>query len=444
MSAARIAHGRNAAKKTGLVRRHSARLPLSNLDKVYFPDDRYTKRDVLSYYEKVADIMVPHLRLRPESLNRHPDGIYGKNFFQKDHRIHPDWVTTYLDYSKSPSREIHWLVCNDEETLIYMANLGCIEINPWHSRTSAIDMPDYCLIDLDAKTCPFKTVVKVAIETKQILDDIGATGYPKTSGKTGMHICIPLGARYTFEQSRQLAHLVVQLVQARNPKSTSVIRSPSSRKDKIYLDYLQNARGKTMAAPYCLRPVAGATVSTPLEWEEVNANLDPAKFTIKTAPLRFAQMGDVWKPAIEAPIDLGKCLSVAMDLFDNTSKEAGPSISDNAQRKEMPMPANQWSEKRERQYLYIEQGLEQRGKSKKVAKEIAAHTLNKQRARSGESRSSSKTSTRDISSGGRGSLRSHAGPQGRTKEQLYAEARRRDIRGRSRMTKAELQKALQH
>lgn len=201
------------------------------------------------------------------------------------------------------------MVCNDQETLLYLANLGCIELNPWLSRTGSLNRPDFCLIDLDAKTAPFADVITVAHAAHSILNDLAIPSYPKTSGKTGIHICIPLGANYTFEQSKDLAELLVRLINQSLPQLTSVERTPSKRQGQIYLDYLQNRRGQTMAAPYSVRPVPGATVSTPLKWSEVRKGLDPTRYTIKSIRRRLDTHGDLWKPVLEVGIDMKQVLT---------------------------------------------------------------------------------------------------------------------------------------
>ena len=410
-------------------------LNITHRDKVFWPAEGYTKGDLIDYYQQISHLILPYLVKRPESLNRHPNGIEGKNFFQKDLLSHPEWIETVALHSESGDKEIHWMICNDIDSLLYMANLGCVEINPWHSRIDSLEHPDYCLIDLDAKTCPFEAVVTVALETKSLLDELSIPSYPKTSGKTGIHICIPLEKNYTYQQSLQFAEILVGIIQKRNPKLTSVVRTPSKRKGKIYLDFMQNRAGQTMAAPYSLRPVPGATVSTPLDWDEVNHKLNPSQFNIRSAPKRFEEVGDLWEPVLGKGISMDEVLE---DLLqENEEKNNGT-----GKRKETEMPQKNWSEKRERQYQHIEESLEQQGRSKQTAEEIAARTVNKERARSGESRSASRTSTKDISSGRRGGLRSHSGPKGRTKEQLYREAQKKNIKGRSTMTKEQLEKAL--
>lgn len=285
------------------------RLKLTNLSKTFWPDDGYTKGDVVSYYRDIADVIVPYLKDRPQSLHRHPNGIAEQSFFQKDMAdTPPAWVTTKPIYSESNGKELNWLLCQDEATLVYLANLGCIELNPWHSRVRSLDKPDYLLLDIDAKENDYETVIKVAREVRKVLEKADAESFPKTSGKTGLHVCLPLGQKYDYEQSKQFAQLILTMVHQKLPEVTSLERNPSKRKSHIYLDYLQNRRGQTMAAPYCIRPVPGATVSTPLYWDEVRKGLDPRAFTIETIGQRLEKSGDLWQGVMGEGIDLAKCL----------------------------------------------------------------------------------------------------------------------------------------
>jgi bifunctional non-homologous end joining protein LigD len=302
------AQSNTAAKSTA-----SSELPagkFTNLDKVYWPDEGYTKGDVLRYYHEVAPMILPYLRDRPLVLNRHPNGIKGKSFFQKDvsRQPPPEWVRTAKIYSESNDEELLYVICDDEATLLYAANLGCIELNPWNSRVGTLDNPDYVIIDLDPQDLPFTEVVQAALAVRKLLEKRCGEGYCKTTGKRGLHIYLPLGARYPYDQARQFAEIVARLVHKELPETTSVIRSPALRRHRVYLDYLQNRRGQTLAAPYSLRPVAGARVSTPLQWREVNNKLDPGQFTIETMRRRLDKFGDLWQPVLGKGIDLEKCL----------------------------------------------------------------------------------------------------------------------------------------
>lgn len=300
---------RIAANEKKVVEINGRRLELTNLDKVFWPEEGYTKGDLIDYYRAVAPVILPHLKDRPQSLRRSPNGIEGESFFQKDvGDIVPDWVKTVEVRSESEEKEIRYMLCQDEAALVWMANLGCIEINPWNSRYQNPDNPDYVVLDLDPLDIDFRYVVEAALATREILDQAGAKGYCKTSGATGLHIYIPVQAKYSTEQVQQFAHLINMLVHARIPKTTSLERMPAKRSRKVYLDFLQNRRGQTMAAAYCIRPRRGATVSAPLGWDEVGESLDPAMFHIRNMPQRVREKGDLWKPVIGKGIDMEKCL----------------------------------------------------------------------------------------------------------------------------------------
>jgi bifunctional non-homologous end joining protein LigD len=301
----------NAEQTEKKVTINKMELKLTNLDKIYWKKEGYTKRDLLNYYHEITPYMLPYMKNRPQSLNRHPNGIDGMSFFQKnvEGKV-PDWVETFAEFSESNQETIHYFVCTNEASLIYLANLGCIEMNPWHSTTKKPDNPDYCLIDLDPHETNFDAVIETAQAVKKVLDQLKIPAWCKTSGATGLHICIPLGAKYTYDQSRQLAELLANLIHREVPSFTSVERSPSKRRRKVYLDYLQNSKGQTVACVYSARPKAGATVSTPLLWEEVKKGLSPSNFTIKNLFERLKSEGDIFKPVYEKGIDLKKTLEM--------------------------------------------------------------------------------------------------------------------------------------
>jgi bifunctional non-homologous end joining protein LigD len=273
----------------------SSKVEFSNLDKVFWQEEGYTKGDIISYYNRIASLLLPYLLDRPQSLNRHPNGITGESFYQKDILSAPSFAKRVALHSNSDSKTVHWLVCNNRDTLLYMANLGCIEINPWSSRLAKKDFPDYLIIDLDPNGADFKEVVVTALTVKKLLDKAELVSFVKTSGKTGLHILVPLGAKYSFEQARQFAELLARTVQRELPHTTSVVRDPQKREKKIYIDFLQNRRGQTITAPYSLRPVPGALVSTPLLWKELTPRLNPSDFTIRTIFKRLTKKGDIWK-----------------------------------------------------------------------------------------------------------------------------------------------------
>lgn len=274
-------------------------------DKLFWPDEGITKGELAAYYASIAPVILPYLEGRPESLHRHPGGITGPSFFQKNVDYEgPEYLQTVKVHSEGEDRDINYLVCNNPQALEYLVNLGCIELNPWHSRVGNLERPDYLLLDLDAKAADFAQILEVAQAVREVLEELAIPGYPKTSGKTGLHVCIPLEAQYDYEQSKQFAELLMRLVLQRTGGIASIERSPAKRKGKVYLDYLQNRRGQTMAAPYCVRPVPGAPVSAPLRWEEVNNRLDPHAFTIKTMARRLDEAGDLWRPVLGAGVDI--------------------------------------------------------------------------------------------------------------------------------------------
>jgi bifunctional non-homologous end joining protein LigD len=286
-----------------------ASAPLTHPDKVLWPADGYTKRDMAEYYSAIASVLLPYLRDRPQSLHRYPNGIDAASFFQKDvtRQPLPDWVETVVIPHEN-GRTGRYVVCQDERTLLYLANLGCIELNPWNSRIGALDRPDYLVIDLDPEATPFVHVIKAASAVRRTLDAAGAACYCKTSGKTGLHVYVPLRAKYETAIARQFAEVVANIVNQQLPKTTSVLRRPGLRQGRVYLDYLQNRYGQTVVAPYSVRPVPGACVSAPLTWAEVRRSLNPARFTIRTMARRLDRVGDLWRPVLGPPVDVAECL----------------------------------------------------------------------------------------------------------------------------------------
>ena len=286
------------------------KVEFSNLDKVFWPKENITKGDVIAYYEEIADHILPYLKDRPQSLRRTPDGIKSPGFFQKNVAgLAPDWVKTKTIHSDANNEDIEWLLCQDKDTLLYLANLGCIEMNPWSSRVKTLDHPDYIIFDLDPNQADMKKLVKTTLKVKEILDKLKITGYVKTSGGKGIHVFIPIKPKYTYEQTRDFSLLISQMVHRELPDITSLERMPDKRIGKIYLDYLQNGKGKTMASIYSIRPREGAGVSTPLDWSEINASLDLKAFNIKTIPARLQEKGDLWKDFFKSAIDLKKVLA---------------------------------------------------------------------------------------------------------------------------------------
>lgn len=284
---------------------------LTNLNKIYFPEEDVTKGDVIAYYQSISAYIIRHLKNRPQSMNRYPNGIGGLSFFQKDAADEvPDWMVTQKVFSESTDKYINYIICNDKSTLAYLNNLGCIELNIWTSRIEYADYPDYLVLDLDpSEKNSFDDVVETALVVKDVLDELGIESFPKTSGSSGIHVYIPVGAKYTYEQVKDFGHILMQLVQQRLPGLTTLERSLQKRdKDKIYLDYLQNRRGQTLASVYSLRPKKGAPVSTPLEWSEVKSGLRPADFNIFNTLDRLKTKGDLFKPVLGKGINMLKII----------------------------------------------------------------------------------------------------------------------------------------
>src|SRR5699024_1056173 len=232
----------------------------------------------------VADVILPYLKDRPQSLRRQPNGITSKGFFQKNisEEFVKPWMETFGIYSESNKEELNYLLCQNEATLLYMANLGCIELNSWNSRISSLDKPDYAIIDLDpSKENTFEQIIETALATKEVLDQLKTNGFCKTSGSAGIHVLILLGAKYTYDQARDFNKLICYQIMGKLPGLTTMERTINKRNGKIYLDFLQNRRAQTLAAPYCVRPKEGAPVSAPLEWKEVKPGLQIQDFHIK-------------------------------------------------------------------------------------------------------------------------------------------------------------------
>ena len=276
----------------------------TNLDKVLWPEDGYTKGDLIRYYDLVSEHLLPHLKGRPVHLRRMPDGIEGEAFYQRHPPAHlPEWVEM-AEIPDSEGRPRKYIVCNERRTLLYLVNLASIDLHPWMSRLQTPAFPDYAVIDLDPKEAPFENVVKVARAVGKVLDAIGVKAWVKTSGKTGIHIHIPLPEGYTHDHGRMFCEAVCRVVAKEHPSLATVERIPGKRGGRVYLDFMQNHRGQTVVPPYVVRPVPRARVSTPLAWDELGGDLDPDRFTIATVPERLARAGDLYRGVLSPGPDL--------------------------------------------------------------------------------------------------------------------------------------------
>ena len=289
-----------------VIRKGKRVLRLSNLDKPFWPDEGITKGDLLAFYRDVAPVLVPHLRDRPFTMRRYPDGAFGKSFFQKDKpQGMPDWIPTVnievSTRSRPPQRRrIDAPVVNDELALLWMANMGCIDLNTWYSRVDKLERPDFVLFDLDpSPDVGFRETVEVALLVKEALDTLGLESFPKTSGADGMHVLVPIARRHTYDDTRQFAEIVAGALASTHRGLVTTEWTKSKRKG-VLIDANQNGEGKTIASVYSVRPKEGAPVSTPLRWEEVGESLDPAAFTMEVVRRRVAEHGDLFEGVLKS------------------------------------------------------------------------------------------------------------------------------------------------
>lgn len=290
------------------------KVEFSHLDKIYWPKENYTKGDLLEYYETVAPYLIPHLKNRPVMLKRYPNGIESESFYQKDtSSLHlPEGTNTV---SIMQEKQMQYLLIQDVTTLKYAINLGTIEIHPFLARAKHLKTPDFLVIDLDPEDIGFDYVVETALAIREVLNAAKVESYCKTSGGRGLHLFIPVHAKYTFEQTKHFGELIATLVHSQIPEITSLERKPVNRQKKVYIDVYQNNIGQTVVAPYVVRAKPLAPVSTPLKWEEVKKGLTPADFTLKSIPKRISKLGDLYKPVLGKGADLAKALNLLGKKF---------------------------------------------------------------------------------------------------------------------------------
>lgn len=300
----------SSAKDHQSVKAGRYRVSLSHYDKIFWPKEGYTKGDVIAYYEQVSSWLLPHLKNRPLSLKRNPNGIRDAGFFHKNAGENaPDFVTVFPFHSESSKRMVEYVMCNNLASLLYIANLGCIELDPWNSTSKKAEHPTWMVIDIDpSPKNTFRQVVEVARAAKTVLESAALSCYCKTSGATGLHVYVPLKNKYPYAEVREAAKLVAKRIQEMLPRLTTMERSLSKRGPHIYIDYLQNSQGQTLASAYSIRPVPGATVSAPLEWKEVNEKLHPTQFTIQNMISRLKKKGDLFKGVLTGTAHLKKAV----------------------------------------------------------------------------------------------------------------------------------------
>ena len=290
----------------------------TNRDKVFWPEEGYTKGDLIDYYRDVSEWMLPYLQDRPLVMTRYPDGIEGKSFFQKDAPPYaPDWFRRVTVWSEGSERELSYFVAEDVESLLYVANMGTIPIHVWSSRIESLAQPDWCILDLDPKEAPFTDVVRVARAIHELCEEIGLPSFPKTSGSSGIHVLVPLGRQLTYEQSRTLGELLGRVVVAELPEIATLTRNPQRRDGKVYIDFVQNGHGRLLVAPFSVRPKPAAPVSATLKWREVNQKLTIERHTIANVPARMRKLGtDPMAAVLEMEPDLLGALERLTTWFD--------------------------------------------------------------------------------------------------------------------------------
>jgi bifunctional non-homologous end joining protein LigD len=296
------------------IRQGDRSVRLSNLDKPYWPEAEITKGDLLRYYREVAPTLLPHIRDRPFTMKRYPDGWQGRPFFRKDVANYaPAWVKRVAVRVRSPgspqeSRTIEAPVVNDELALLWMVNTGCIECHTWYSRSDKLDRPDWVVFDLDpSDDVGFAETVEVALLVKEALDALGLASLPKTSGALGLHVLVPIERRHTFEETRRFATEVARALAGTHADVATTEWSKAKRRG-VLIDASQNAQGKTIASVYSVRPMPGATVSTPLRWDEVNERLDPSIYTMEVVLDRLDRHGDLYEGVLKTKQRLGPAL----------------------------------------------------------------------------------------------------------------------------------------
>ena len=298
----------NGLLRGGVVRRGRRQLRLSNLDKPFWPDEGITKGDLLTYYQQVAPVLLPHLRGRPFTMRRYPDGAFGKAFFQKDAPKHmPEWIKTF-EAVVSPGKVVRFPLVDDELSLLWMVNMGCIDLNAWYSRVDRPDRPDFVLFDLDpTPEVPWAQTIEVALVLRDLLEALELQSFPKTSGGKGFHVLVPVERRATYADTRRFAEVVAGAIVRARPKLATTEWSKSRRRG-VLIDANQNGEGKTIASAYSVRPHRGAPVSTPLRWDEVDEALDPASFTMDVVLDRVRRHGDLYEGVLGTRQSLSKAL----------------------------------------------------------------------------------------------------------------------------------------
>lgn len=440
------------APGAGAVRKSSKDEPprVTHGDRVVDRSSGVTKADIAAHYARVAPLMQPHLRDRPVALLRAPKGLEGSQFFQKHAEASALPHVRQLDPSLDPDHA-PLLVADNAKALATLAQMNVLEIHTWNATARQFDRPDRIVFDLDpGEGVAFDRVRHAARALHAFLDELGLVAFVKTSGGKGLHLVVPLKRGDGWDDVKAFSKAVVEHVARVLPDHFVAKSGPSRRVGRIFIDYLRNGFGATTVAAWSLRARPGIGVSVPVDWNELDRITAGDHWTVKNLDERLALGNRPWQDYEASRRSLGTArrrldgatAPTARLPTTRAGRRTRAAATTTSGQKETTMPRTEWTAKRERQYEHIKSSLREQGRPEKLATEIAARTVNKERARHGESEAASRSSTEDLSSSRRGGIRSHAGSQGRTYEQLYNEARQRGIKGRSTMTKAQLSRAL--
>lgn len=307
-------------------------LALTNLGKPLWPEDGLTKADLISYYVEIAPYLLPYLKDRPLVFTRYPDGIYGNAFYQKDKpQGTPDWVRTFPIEHRDAGRVVYYVIADEPATLAWVANLACIEIHPWLSSASSLDCPDFAVFDLDpADGAQWSDVRTVAMLVKQVLESFGLTGYVKTTGASGLHIFVPIWPRWSYNEVQLSVEFAAKLIRDSYPEKVTLERIVKKRTGKVYIDYLQNIKGKTLVSIFSPRPRKGAPVSFPIRWDELG-DVTPESVHLRNAVERIVSTGDAYRGALAQKQDLSPLLNAAEHALSSRTQPRSAVVYDRPQ-----------------------------------------------------------------------------------------------------------------
>jgi bifunctional non-homologous end joining protein LigD len=323
----RASNGADARAASPRSESQASRVTVSNPKKIFWPNDKLTKSDLCDYYMAVADTLLPYLQDRPVVLVRYPDGIAGKNFYQWNvPQGTPSWVKTItIARDEDGGSRVTCFLVNDADTLLYIANLGCIPIHVLAARSASLEMCDFITFDFDIGSSPMAHAVELALSLRRLLGELGLVGYPKTSGQSGLHVLVPMGPGVTFAVAKALVELIGRLLESRHLKIGTMERRIKERGQRVYIDTGQTGRSRTIVAPYSVRAHEGATVSTPLDWDEVNATLTPTRWSMLSVPARIEERGDPMTNLLSERPDVARAVGKLEAMVRAGTKGGAPS-----------------------------------------------------------------------------------------------------------------------